>query len=64
MLQQGSINRLRPGAGKRRRPQTPPEQSSSEEEGSVEKTRESKRGRRSNDFRPNSSSGYSECELR
>ncbi|KAJ5378466.1 hypothetical protein N7509_011585, partial [Penicillium cosmopolitanum] len=33
MLLQGSINRLRPGAGKRRRPQTPPEQPSSEDEG-------------------------------
>ncbi|KAJ5843735.1 uncharacterized protein N7525_001476 [Penicillium rubens] len=30
-LLQGSINLLRPGAGKRRRPQTPPEQLSSEE---------------------------------
>lgn len=54
-LQQGSINRLRPGAGKRRRPQTPPEQPSSEEEGTIETRRESKRGRRSSDFRPNSS---------
>lgn len=55
-LQQGSINRLRPGVGKRRRPQTPPEQLSSEEERSVEKKRESKSGRCSNDFRPNPSS--------
>lgn len=54
-LQQGSINRLRPGAGKRRRPQTPPEQPISEEEGTIETRRESKRGRRSSDFRPNSS---------
>ncbi|KAJ9483764.1 hypothetical protein VN97_g9621 [Penicillium thymicola] len=54
-LQQGSTNRLRPGARKRRRPQTPPEHPSSEEEGSVEKNRESKRGRLSSDFRPDSS---------
>lgn len=60
---QGSINRVRPGVLKRRRPHTPPEQPSSEDDGSVEKERESKRGRRSSDYRP-SSSEDSKSELR
>ncbi|KAF3006198.1 hypothetical protein E8E15_001556 [Penicillium rubens] len=61
--QQGSINRIRPGALKRRRPQTPPDQLSSEDEGSAEITRESKRGRQSSDYRPSSSSDESKREL-
>ncbi|KAJ6069163.1 hypothetical protein N7499_011050 [Penicillium canescens] len=55
-LYQGSINQIRPGALKRRRLETPPELPSSEDEGSIEKNRESKRGRQSSDFRPSSSS--------
>lgn len=59
---QGSINRIRPGALKRRRPQTPPEHLS-EEESSIEMGREKKRGRQSSDFRPGSSSGDSNKDL-
>ncbi|KAJ6057048.1 hypothetical protein N7460_000322 [Penicillium canescens] len=59
----GSINRIRPGALKRRRPQTPPEQLSSEDEGSVTRGREIKRGRQSSDYRPSSSPGDSTSEL-
>lgn len=61
--QRGSINRIRPGALKRRRPQTPPEQLSSEDEGSIERKRESKRGRQSSDYFPSSSSADSKGEL-
>lgn len=61
--QQGSINRIRPGALKRRRPQTPPEQLSSEDEGSIERKRGSKRGRQSSDYRPSSSSVDSKGDL-
>ena len=53
---QGSINQIRPGALKRRRPQTPPDQPSSDES-SIERNREYKRGRQSSDYRPDSSSG-------
>ncbi|KAJ5096708.1 hypothetical protein N7456_007429 [Penicillium angulare] len=49
-LQQGSTNQLRPGAGKRRRSQTPPEQLSSGED---------QRGRLGIDLRLHSSSGSS-----
>ncbi|KAJ5815171.1 hypothetical protein N7474_006948 [Penicillium riverlandense] len=59
----GSINRIRPGTLKRRRPQTPPEQPSSEDEGSGEGRRESKSRRQSSDYRPGSSSGDSKSEL-
>ncbi|KAJ5884122.1 uncharacterized protein N7473_011008 [Penicillium subrubescens] len=48
---------------KRPRPQTPPEQISSEDEGSVERKRDSKRGRRSSDYRPSSSSENSRSEF-
>lgn len=63
MKQLGSVNRIRPGALKRRRPHTPPEQLSSEDEGSVDRARESKRGRQSSDYHPSSSSGDSKGEL-
>lgn len=59
--QQGSINKMRPGALKRRRPQTPPDQLSSEEDESVEK--KIKYERQSSDYIPSSSSGDSKGEL-
>ncbi|KAE8147062.1 hypothetical protein BDV25DRAFT_161188, partial [Aspergillus avenaceus] len=60
---QGSVNLVRPGVLKRRRPQTPPEQASSEDEGSVGRERDSKRGRQSSDYRPCSSSEGSKSEI-
>ncbi|CAG8015642.1 unnamed protein product [Penicillium salamii] len=60
---QGSINQIRPGALKRRRPQTPPEHISSEGEGSFEGERQRKRGCRSSDYHPSSPSGDSVNEI-
>ncbi|KAJ5531289.1 hypothetical protein N7527_004682, partial [Penicillium freii] len=61
--QQGSINRIRPGTLKRRRPQTPPKQLSSEDKGSIKRKRESKRRHQSSDYRPSSSSVDSKGDL-
>ncbi|CAG7987309.1 unnamed protein product [Penicillium olsonii] len=61
--QQCSIDRIRPGALKRRRPQTPPEQLSSDNEGSVGRGKKGKYGGQRGDFRPSSSSGDSKGEL-
>ncbi|KAJ5644232.1 uncharacterized protein N7484_006739 [Penicillium longicatenatum] len=56
-----STNQVPPGFLKRRRPRTPPEQLSSEED--IERNRKSKRGRHSSDFHPSSSSsGHSFLE--
>lgn len=60
---QGSINRMRPGALKRRRPHTPPEQATSEDEESIGRKKERKRGRQSSNYRPSSSSEDSKSEL-
>ena len=52
---QGSVNRIRQGAIKRRRPQTPPDQPSSEDDTSTENRRQAKRTRQSSEFCPSSS---------
>ncbi|KAJ5949951.1 hypothetical protein N7454_001535, partial [Penicillium verhagenii] len=55
---QGSLNQVRPGVLKRRRPETPPEQLSSED-ADIQKNTKIKRGRRGSDYRPSSSYGDS-----